>query len=70
MLKRLSQSFREMRTLVGIKDFLAGSGGKPYPSPMFYKHNAEELAKAQKVYSRKRKVSRWIRFLIATSNGC
>ena len=38
---------------MGIKDFLTGSGGKPYPSPMFYKHNAKELAKAQKVYSRK-----------------
>ena len=42
---------------MGIKDFLTGSGGKPYPSPMFYKHNAKELAKAQKVYSRKVKGS-------------
>ena len=42
---------------MGIKDFLTGSDGKPYPSPMFYKHNAKELAKAQKVYSRKVKGS-------------
>ena len=41
----------------GIKDFLTGSGGKPYPSPMFYKHNAKKLAKAQKTYSRKVKGS-------------
>ena len=41
----------------GIKDFLTGSDGKPYPSPMFYKHNAKKLAKAQQVYSRKVKGS-------------
>ena len=42
----------------GIKDFLTGnSDGKPYTSPMFYKHNAKTLAEAQKVYSRKVKGS-------------
>ena len=41
----------------GIKDFLTGSDGKPYASPMFYKHNAKTLAEAQKVYSRKVKGS-------------
>ena len=42
----------------GIKDFLTGSDGKRYTSPMFYKQNADKLAKAQKVYSRKVKGSR------------
>ena len=37
----------------GIKDFLTGSDGHPYTSPMFYKHNADKLAKAQQAYSRK-----------------
>ena len=41
----------------GIKDFLTGSDGKRYASPMFYKHNGDKLAKAQKVYSRKVKGS-------------
>ena len=41
----------------GIKDFLTTSGGKPYPSPMFYKLNAKKLAKAQQAYSRKVKGS-------------
>ena len=38
---------------MGIKDFLTGSDGKRYTSPMFYKHNAKKLAQAQKRYSRK-----------------
>ena len=38
-------------------DFLIGSNGKTYPSPMFYKLNAKQLAAAQKVYSRKVKGS-------------
>ena len=42
----------------GITDFLTGSDGKRYTSPMFYKQNADKLAKAQKVYSRKVKGSR------------
>ena len=42
---------------MGIKDFLTGSDGKRYTSPMFYKHNAKKLAQAQKVYSRKVKGS-------------
>ena len=42
----------------GIKDFLTGSDGHRYTSPMFYKHNAEKLAEAQKVYSHKVKGSR------------
>ena len=42
---------------MGIKDFLTGSVGKRYTSPMFYKQNAKKLAKAQKVYSRKVKGS-------------
>ena len=42
---------------MGIKDFLIGSDGHRYTSPMFYKHNAKELAKAQKAYSRKVKGS-------------
>ena len=41
----------------GIKDFLTGSDGKPYTSPMFYKQNAKKLAKAQREYSRKVKGS-------------
>ena len=42
---------------MGIKDFLIGSDGHGYTSPMFYKHNAEKLAEAQKAYSRKVKGS-------------
>ena len=42
---------------MGIKDFLTGSDGKRYTSPMFYKQNAKKLAKAQSVYSRKVKGS-------------
>ena len=42
---------------MGIKDFLTGSDGHRYTSPMFYKQNADKLAKAQKVYSRKVKGS-------------
>ena len=42
---------------MGIKDFLTGSGGKRWTSPMFYKQNAKQLAQAQKVYSRKVKGS-------------
>ena len=38
---------------MGIKDFLTGSDGHRYTSPMFYKQNANDLAKAQKAYSRK-----------------
>ena len=41
----------------GIKDFLTTSGGHREISPMFYKHNAEKLAEAQKVYSHKVKGS-------------
>ena len=41
----------------GIKDFLTGSGGKPYTSPMFYKQNAKQLAEAQREHSRKVKGS-------------
>ena len=41
----------------GIKDFLTGSDGHRYTSPMFYKHNAEKLAKAQRQHSRKVKGS-------------
>ena len=41
----------------GIKDFLTGSDGKPYTSPMFYEQNAKKLAKAQQAYSRKVKGS-------------
>ena len=41
----------------GIKDFLTGSDGKRYASPMFYKRNADKLAKAQKQHSRKVKGS-------------
>ena len=42
---------------MGIKDFLTGSGGERYTSPMFYKQNANKLAKAQKAHSRKVKSS-------------
>ena len=41
----------------GIKDFLTGSDGKRYTSPMFYKQNAQQLAKAQREFSRKVKGS-------------
>ena len=41
----------------GIKDFLTGSDGKRYASPMFYKHTADKLAKAQRQHSRKVKGS-------------
>ena len=41
----------------GIKDFLTGSDGKRYASPMFYKRNADKLAKAQRQHSRKVKGS-------------
>ena len=41
----------------GIKDFLTGSDGERYTSPMFYKHNADKLATAQKVHSRQMKGS-------------
>ena len=41
----------------GIKDFLTGSGGQRWTSPMFYKQNAKKLAKAQQTYSRKVKGS-------------
>ena len=43
---------------MGITDFLIGSDGHRYTSPMFYKHNAEKLAEAQKAYSRKVKGSK------------
>ena len=42
---------------MGITDFLIGSDGHGYTSPMFYKHNAEKLAESQKAYSRKVKGS-------------
>ena len=41
----------------GIKDFLTGSDGERYGSPMFYRHNADTLAKAQQTHSRKVKGS-------------
>jgi putative transposase len=41
----------------GIKDFLTGSDGKRYASPMFYKQNADKLATAQTQHSRKVKGS-------------
>ena len=41
----------------GIKDFLTGSDGKRYESPMFYKQNTDKLATAQQTYSRKVKGS-------------
>jgi putative transposase len=41
----------------GIKDFLTGSDGHRYTSPMFYTQNADKLAKAQKAHSRKVKGS-------------
>ncbi|MXY99826.1 transposase [Candidatus Poribacteria bacterium] len=43
---------------MGIKDFLTGSDGERYASPMFYKQNATDLAKAQKAYSGKVKGSK------------
>ena len=42
---------------MGIKDFLTGSDGERYTSPMFYTQNAGKLAKAQKAHSRKVKGS-------------
>ena len=42
---------------MGIKDFLTGSDGERYTSPMFYKQNADKLAKAQNAHSRKVKGS-------------
>ena len=42
---------------MGITDFLTGSDGKRYASPMFYKQNAKQLAKAQREHSRKVKGS-------------
>ena len=41
----------------GIKDFLTTSDGTRKTSPMFYKHNAEKLAIAQREHSRKVKGS-------------
>ena len=43
---------------MGIKDFLTGSDGERYTSPMFYKQNADTLTKAQRSYSRKVKGSK------------
>ena len=40
----------------GIKDFLTGSDGKRYESPMFYKQK-QKISKAQQTYSRKVKGS-------------
>ena len=42
---------------MGIKDFLTGSDGERYTSPMFYKQNAHKLAKAQQEHARKVKGS-------------
>ena len=42
---------------MGIKDFLTGSDGYRYTSPMFYKQNAAALAAAQRTLSRKVKGS-------------
>ena len=42
---------------MGIKDFLTGSDGERYTSPMFYEQNAKKLAKAQQAHSRKVKGS-------------
>ena len=42
---------------MGIKDFLTASDGQRYTSPMFYRQNADKLAKAQKEHSRKVKGS-------------
>ncbi len=36
----------------GIKNFLTGSDGERWTSPMFYKHTAKQLAKAQREHSR------------------
>ena len=41
----------------GIKDFLTGSDGKRYESPMLDKQNANKLAKAQRQHARKVKGS-------------
>ena len=41
----------------GIKDFLTGSDGEVYGSPMFYRQNEEKLVAAQKAHSRKVKGS-------------
>ena len=41
----------------GIKNLLTGSDGHTRTSPMFYKQNAKELAKAQQAHSRKVKGS-------------
>ena len=38
---------------IGIKDFLTGSNGKKYKSPMFYKQQEKKLAKEQRCLSRK-----------------
>ena len=43
---------------MGIKDFLTGSDGQRYTSPMFYKQNAKKLRAAQKVLSHKVKGSK------------
>ena len=51
-------TFSEKGFDFGIKDFLTGSNGKRYTSPMFYKQNANQLAEAQKVYARKVKGSK------------
>lgn len=42
---------------IGIKDFLTGSDGRRYKSPMFYKQMAKELEIAQREYSGKVKGS-------------
>ena len=42
---------------MGIKDFLTGSDGHRYTSPMFYEQNAKQLAEAQREHSRKVKGS-------------
>ena len=42
----------------GIKDFLTTSSDERYTAPMFYKHNAKKLAKAQQAYSCKVKGSK------------
>ena len=42
---------------IGIKDFLTGSNGEKYKSPMFYKQHEKKLAKEQRCLSRKVKGS-------------
>ena len=42
---------------IGIKDFLTGSDGHRYTSPMFYTQNTDKLAQAQQAYSGKLKGS-------------